>query len=112
LTKNHREIWSQVAEKPELVRVLDVAPDLGRHPITDSERLLVLFLILHLASSFEATKHGMYFAEKGLQADVRGFFSLPIPASIWKQTKRYQQSDFVTFVETIISPVKNSEERF
>jgi hypothetical protein len=46
---------------------------LERHPITDAERLIVLFLILHLASSFEATKHGMCFAEHGLRADIRQF---------------------------------------
>lgn len=98
LTKNHREIWSQVVEKPELARVLSEAPDLDKNPMTDSERLFVLFLILHLASSFEATKHGMYFAEHGLRTDVREFFSLPIPHAVWNQVKRYQQPNFVRFV--------------
>lgn len=100
LTKNHREIWSQVSEKPELARVLDGAPDLDQHPITDTERLFVLFLILHLASSFEAAKQGMYFVERGLQSDVREFFGLPIPWLVWQDVKTYQAVDFVNFVES------------
>ena len=79
--------------------MLDPVPDLDRHPITDAERLFVLFLILHLASSFEATKHGMYFAEHGLRADVREFFANPIPQVVWREMKRYQQRNFVEFVE-------------
>lgn len=98
LTKNHREIWSQVGEKPELSRVLDPAPNLNRNPISEAERLFVLFLILHLASSFEATKHGMYFAEQSLRADVRGFFRLPIPRQVWAEFEPYQQRDFANFV--------------
>lgn len=102
LTKNHREIWSQVVEKPELARVLDPAVDLNRRPITDAERLFVLFLILHLASSFEATKHGMYFAEQGLRADVHEFFSRPIPHFVWGQIRKYQQPDFIKFVDDMM----------
>jgi hypothetical protein len=107
LTKNHREIWSQIVEKPELARVLDPTPDLKRHSITDTERLFVLFLILHLASSFEATKHGMYFAERGLRADVREFFTLPIPLTIWNESKQYQQPDFRLFVDEKLQLAKH-----
>ena len=89
-------------EKAELARVLDPAPDLNRHPVTDAERLFILFLILHLASSFEATKHGMYFAEPGLRADVMEFFNLPIPGLVWRQMRAYQRPAFVRFVDEIL----------
>jgi hypothetical protein len=101
LTKNHREIWSQVVEKPDLARVLEAALDLRKNAVTEAERLFVLFLILHLASSFEATRHGMYFAEHGLRADVRRFFTLPIPRMVWKEIKEYQRPDFVGFIERL-----------
>lgn len=80
--------------------MLNPAPDLDRHPITLAERLFVLFLILHLESSFEATKHGMYFADHGLQTDVRDFFANSIPQRVWNEVKKYQRPDFVAFVET------------
>jgi hypothetical protein len=99
LTKNHREIWSQFVDRPELARVLTPAPDLNEKPVTEAERFFVLFLILHLASSFAATKHGMYFAETGLREDVANFFNLPIPSAVWEEMKIYQDSNFVRFVE-------------
>lgn len=105
LTKNHREIWNQVVERPDLARILDPNPDLRQDPITNAERLFVLFLILHLASSFEATKHGMYFAEQGLRADICDFFALPIVQLIWDDAKKYQQSEFVRFVEANLRPL-------
>lgn len=103
LTKSHREIWSQVVEKPELARVLSEKPDLDRDPITHAEHLFVLFLILHLASSFEARKQGMYFAEHGLSADAGEFFKLPIPRAVWRQVRKYQAPEFTRFVERCLN---------
>ena len=99
VTKHHREIWSFVIEKPELSRVLDARVDLARFPVTESERLFVRFLILHLATSFEAKKRGMYFEEEGLKRDMREFFILPIPRDVWFGVRAYQQRDFVHFVD-------------
>lgn len=96
-------------DEPALARVLDPQPDLATHPISNAESLFVLFLILHLASSFEATKHGMYFVERGLRADVRGFFSLPIPQGVWEQMKKYQHPDFVRFVDGVIDSRDSSK---
>ena len=103
LTKHHREIWSFVIEKPELSRILDERVDLTRCPVTEFERLLVRFLILHLATSFEARKRRMYFAEEGLKRDMREFFSLPIPRDVWSGVRAYQQQDFVSFVDEALT---------
>jgi hypothetical protein len=99
LTRNHREIWTSLVDRPELSRVLEPAVDLIGNPISQSERLIVLFLILHLASSFEAQKRGMYLSEQGLRKDVSQFFELPIPAAVWTELKPLQSRDFVEFVE-------------
>ncbi len=101
ITKHHREIWSFVIEKPELSRVLDSRVDLGQFPVTDSERMFVRFLILHLATVFEAKKRRMFFAQEGLERDIREFFSLPIPRDVWSRVRPYQQRDFVRFVGQI-----------
>ncbi len=99
LTKGHREIWGLVIEKPELSRVLNPKADIEKTPITEEERLFVSFLILHLATAFEAKKRGMFFAVHGLKVDVREFFNLPIPRTVWNKFRRYQQPDFVHFVD-------------
>ncbi len=101
LTKNHREIWSLVIERPELSRVLDPRVDLTKNPLSEAERLFVRFLILHLATSFEARKRRMFFSEEGLKRDVREFFRLPIPRDVWSGIQPYQQPDFVRFVSQL-----------
>jgi hypothetical protein len=100
LTRNHREIWTSLVEKPELVRVLRPNVDLAQEPVSEAERLIVVFLILHLASSFEAQRRGMYVPEHGLRQDVGKFFALPIPAAVWSELKSLQSPDFVGFVES------------
>jgi hypothetical protein len=103
VTKHHREIWTFVIEKPELSRVLDAHADLTRSPVTESERLFVRFLILHLATAFEARKRRMFFTEEGLKRDMREFFRLPIPCDVWAGVRGYQRQDFVHFVDDAIS---------
>jgi len=103
ITKSHREIWTFVIERPELARVLSAKPGIEKRPITEAERRFVLFLILHLASSFEARKHGMFFFVHGLRRDVYEFFQLPIPRAVWTDFHRYQEPDFVRFVEEVTS---------
>jgi|GEM_PF-1134611 len=100
LTRNHREIWTSLLERPELSRVLKANVDLAANPVSESERLVVLFLILHLASSFEAQKRGLYLSERGLRDDISQFFGLPIPAAVWMESKSLQECDFVEFVES------------
>ena len=102
LTKGHREIWSFVIEKPELSRVLNPIADINKEPVTEQERLFVLFLILHLATSFEARKRRMFLVAEGLTQDVEKFFNLPIPRAIWKDFRKYQQRDFARFVDEIL----------
>jgi hypothetical protein len=82
--------------------VLKVNVDLGHEPITDAERLFVRFLVLHLASSFEAGKRGLYPSEERLSEDVREFFVLPIPGAVWEELKALQEPVFVEFVESTI----------
>jgi hypothetical protein len=103
LTKGHREIWSELLDRPELARVLSAEVVLEEGPITEVERRFVLFLILHAATSYEATKYGTNFAEPSVQRDLRNFFRLPIPEAVWKEFKAYQPPDFVEFVEAAIA---------
>src|SRR6266404_2912133 len=79
ITAHHREIWTALYDDPQLSRVLDPSADLKKQPITRKEELLVKFLVLHFASAFRAMKNRMVSEPKGLRADVRTFFALPIP---------------------------------
>jgi hypothetical protein len=82
--------------------VLEADVDLEREPINEAERLFVRFLILHLASSFEAGKRGLYPSEARLSEDVRDFFDRPIPRAVWEELRPLQESEFAEFVGSLI----------
>jgi len=100
ITKHHREIWSEIYERPELSRILDPKADLIAQPVTDEERLFVNFLILHLNNSYQAIRDGLYRTPEGLSDDIKSFFALPIARIVWNKSRGLQNPDFVRFVDT------------
>jgi hypothetical protein len=99
ITANHRQIWTQFYQQPELKRVLDSEARLDEKGLTREEELFTRFVILHLNSAFHAIKNGMLMTPDGLRRDAAWFFSLPIPASVWERVKLLQDRDFAQFVE-------------
>ena len=99
ITKSHREIWAELYDRPDLSRVLDAEADLKHTAITHEEEWFVRFLILHLNTVYHALKSGVLLNLEGLHRDIRWFFSLPLPKTIWEKMKWLQDSDFVGFVE-------------
>ena len=103
IKQQHQDIWREFYDQPALARVLEAKADVGNHPISDIERIFVNFVILHLATVYQAMKEGTFVTIEGLQADIHGFFSLPIPHAVWERTKPLQDRDFVRFVEAAVS---------
>lgn len=99
VTTNHREIWKEFLHRPELARVLDQKADLRKQPVTAEETEFVNFVILHLNSVYYAMRDEMIVKMEGLRRDAGAFFSLPIPWAVWEKTKRFQNADFIEFVE-------------
>ena len=98
LTEGHRDLWSEIFEHPELSRVLETGAATNS-AISTEESIFVGLAIQHLASAFEALKAGIVIQQEGLCDDVKAFFSLPIPRTVWEKTKHFQNQDFVKFVE-------------
>ncbi len=99
LTVNHRELWSKLFKYPELGRILDALVSLTDKPVTLNESLLVGMVVQHLNATYEALKSNLSVKADAIGEDVRSFFSLPIPKAVWENTKRFQNDDFVAFVE-------------
>lgn len=99
LAGSHRDLWMQVAEKPELQRILKKDADLRKKPVTIAEQRFVHLIITHLAVTHAAMKAKVLPGITGLEKDVRSFFSLPIPSDVWKWSREYQEPDFVAFIE-------------
>jgi len=99
LTKQHREIWTELYRRPELGRVLDATVNIEREPVLPEEERFIVLLILHLNSAYKAMKQGMFMEPEGLGKDIRRFFSRPVTRWVWQKVKPLQDSDFVRFVE-------------
>jgi hypothetical protein len=100
ITKAHRDIWTELYQRRELARILDVSLNVSHVRVTENEELFVTFLIHHLNCTFQAMKHHLFIKQEGLRRDIFWFFSLPIPQTVWEKMKTLQNHDFVAFVES------------
>lgn len=103
ITEGHRNIWSYFDQNPELVRIFKTDVDLNTNPPTTKELRFVQFVINHLIITFKTKKLRIYDQPEGLEQDIQGFFSLPIPREVWKRVRRFQDSDFIAFMESSIT---------
>ena len=102
LTQQHRDLWERLFMQSEVARILDPAVDPNKSPVTAEEETFVIFLILHLNNTYDATRAGFYQRLHGLRKDTERFFSLPIPRVVWDKVKDLQDESFVRFVETAL----------
>jgi hypothetical protein len=100
LTKQHREIWITLYERPEFNRIMQATTN--TREATPEEELFVHSLILHLNAAYHAMKDKLFMPPEGLQKDIQRFFAKPIPKRIWEQTKVLHDRGFVRFVESSI----------
>ena len=103
VTENHRKIWAEYSQSPDLWRVLDPTADLTKHPITLREEFFTRSVIFQLNSSYYATKDDLIIKLEGLRRDAFEFLSLPIPMATWKLIKDKRNDEFVAFVESCLN---------
>jgi hypothetical protein len=99
LTEQHRELWERMYAQPELARILDPGADLAQMEVTAQEEMFVIFIILHLSSTYYAIRSGFFQKPDGLRKDIERFFSLPIPRAVWEKVRPLQDPPFVKFVD-------------
>lgn len=99
LTQQHREIWREYLRRPDLHRVLQPKVDLIGKPTTPTEETFVKFIIVHLVTAYKASRLDETEELGRIGDDAREFFSLPIPAAVWKTFRGVQSEEFVQFVE-------------
>jgi hypothetical protein len=99
LTQQHRDLWERMYAQPELARILDPGADPADMAVTAQEETFVIFIILHLSSTYYAMRSGFFRKPHGLRKDILRFFSLPIPRAVWLKAKALQDAPFVKFVE-------------
>jgi len=102
LNEQYRQIWKELYDRPQLARVLQKDADIGAQPISNEERLFVNLIIMHVHAVWRASKERLFVTVEGLQQDVGGFFSLPIPKAVWAQMKGLQNHDFAEFMDGVV----------
>jgi len=99
MTRNHRELWTEYLSNEKLVRVRDAAVDLEKLPVTDAEQVFVTLVIVHTSTAYYGMNHRLVVKYEVMHRDIADFFSRPIPKKVWEGAKRFQNEDFVRFIE-------------
>jgi hypothetical protein len=103
MNDQYRQIWKEIYDHPKLARVLQNDADVEKEPVSVEEERFVTTLILNLGTAFRAMKYGEFVTLEGLEKDVRGFLSLPIPKMLWKKLKPLQDGNFAEFIEKCLT---------
>lgn len=103
MTTSHREIWEHYVNKPSLASTLDPARNIAVHPLLPSEERFVLLVLLHTATVFHAVELKALNQWPGWKADVKAFFSLPVPGAVARRFLQFQEPAFRVFLEDLLN---------
>jgi len=99
IAQNHRELWSGVCQRRELDRIFQTDVNVETVPATVVEGEFLNLVMVHFQTGWRIAKAGGITTLNELAADVRGFFSLPLPRAVWEKTKSFRNPQFVRFVD-------------
>ena len=99
ITENHRNLWNEAHQRDDLARIFQTDIDALKNPATVAETEFLNVIFNHYQTGWNLSKAGAVVTLAEMKADVRGFFSLPLPRAVWEKTKKYRNQKFVRFVE-------------
>jgi hypothetical protein len=73
--------------------------DILKSPPTVAETEFLNLIFSHYQTGWRLSKSGAAVTLAEMVADVRGFFSLPLPREVWEKTKQFRNRKFVQFIE-------------
>lgn len=100
--ESYKGLWDAFLENEEFRRITDPTVDLKENPVTEAERVLVRQLIVHLHGVFVAQKLNQIETVEGMDADVKNFYSKPIPKAVWRSVRSRQNADFRNYMDRLI----------
>jgi hypothetical protein len=103
LTEQHRQLWNEVYTRPGLSRIYSEDVDLLAAPISIPEERFMNQVIVHFQTGWQLACQGSLVTLAAMKADAQTFFKLPIPRSVWNQTKGARDPKFVRFIEQALT---------
>jgi hypothetical protein len=105
IADHHRELWGGVHQRVELGRIFQEDAQALTSPVTVAEEEFLNLVMAHFQTSWRIAKVGGIITLGELAADVRGFFSLPLPRAVWEKTKGFRNRRFVKFVKKALAAI-------
>jgi hypothetical protein len=102
MTASHREIWEHYVNNPSLASTLDPSRKISGHPPKPAEERFVLLVLLHSATVFHAVELHALRQWPGWKADVKAFFSLPVPRAVAERFLEFQEPGFRRFLSDLL----------
>jgi hypothetical protein len=101
LAQQHRELWSELHRRTDLVRVLSKEADLLAAPMTAAEEEFLNVVCVHFYTGWLLAKSGALslLPLEALSADVKSFFTLPLPKFFWRNARNGRDAKFVEFID-------------
>ena len=108
LAQQHRDLWSETYKNPELGRILAPTVDLMARKISIAEKEFLNVVFVHFYTGWLLAKQGelALIPMEAVEADIRGFFVLPIPQKVWNETRSNRDPKFVEFVSQCLTNLK------
>ena len=106
LSEHHRELWKEIPGQNDLVRIFQPDADTLLVPVTMAEAEFLNLVIVHFQTGWCIAKAGGFTTLAEMKADVRSFFTLPLPRAVWENTKGNRDPAFVRFVTRAIQTAK------
>lgn len=103
IAKSYNEAWAEVRSTPGWEGINDRNRDLAHSPRTEVETRCVRRILFHFARALKEHRSGRYELPKGLDADVRNFFSYPVRMDAWRELKQYHDPEVVAFIDRVLS---------
>jgi hypothetical protein len=95
----HREFWSVAQQRKDLKRIFSHESDALEQPLTSEEDIFMRRVILHFETGWRLEKVLNRGEMSLLHRDAHDFFALPLPRATWEKYKKFNNREFVRFME-------------
>ena len=99
IEERHRTFWNEAQQRKSIKRLFSRETVVGERSLTSEEDIFMRRVILHFETGWRLEKVLNRGEMSLLSKDAGEFFSLPLPRAAWEKYKKFNNRQFVRFVE-------------